>query len=97
MANTVVGIRFKSAGKKYYFDPQGISFEMCDKVVVETIRGYELGEVIENTKDVEDSELIEETTESKKTARILKIGKETLSILCTKNQCILCLRSEQKS
>jgi len=58
MANTVVGIRFKSAGKKYYFDPQGISFEMCDKVVVETIRGYELGEVIENTKDVEDSELI---------------------------------------
>jgi len=58
MANTVVGIRFKSAGKKYYFDPQGISLEMYDKVVVETIRGYELGEVIEANKDVEDSELI---------------------------------------
>lgn len=58
MANTVVGIRFKSAGKKYYFDPQGIELQMYDKVVVETIRGYELGEVIEDSKDVEDSELI---------------------------------------
>lgn len=58
MANTVVGIRFKSAGKKYYFDPQQLSLQMYEKVVVETIRGYELGEVIEAVKEVEDSELI---------------------------------------
>ena len=58
MANTVVGIRFKAVGKKYYFDPQGLELNMYDKVVVETVRGFELGEVIENTKEVDDSELI---------------------------------------
>lgn len=58
MANTVVGIRFKKAGKKYYFDPQQFDLKKQDKVVVETIRGYELGEVIEDIKTVEDAEII---------------------------------------
>ena len=58
MANTVVGIRFKSVGKKYYFDPQDFDLKMYDKVVVETIRGFEMGEVIEQIKEVDDSELI---------------------------------------
>lgn len=58
MANTVVGIRFKAVGKKYYFDPKDFKLEMYDKVVVETVRGYELGEVIEGVKTVEDSEII---------------------------------------
>jgi cell fate regulator YaaT (PSP1 superfamily) len=58
MANTVVGIRFKAVGKKYYFDPKGLELNMYDKVVVETVRGYELGEVIEQVKEVADSELI---------------------------------------
>lgn len=58
MANTVVGIRFKTAGKKYYFDPKNLDINVSDKVVVETIRGYELGEVIENIKTVEDKEII---------------------------------------
>ncbi len=58
MANTVVGIRFKRVGKKYYFDPGKFDVKMYDKVVVETIRGYEMGEVIEDIKEVADSELI---------------------------------------
>lgn len=58
MANTVVGIRFKTAGKKYYFDPQNLEVKQGDKVVVETIRGYELGEVIEDIKTVDDKEII---------------------------------------
>jgi len=58
MPNTVVGIRFKAVGKKYYFDPAGFDVLMNDKVVVETIRGIELGEVIENIKTIEDSEII---------------------------------------
>lgn len=58
MANKVVGIRFKKAGKKYYFDPQDINVDLFDKVVVETIRGIELGEVIEAQKEIEDSEII---------------------------------------
>ena len=58
MANTVVGIRFKRVGKKYYFNPGDFDLKMYDKCVVETIRGYEMGEVIEDIKEVEDSELI---------------------------------------
>ncbi len=58
MANTVVGIRFKAVGKKYYFDPKEFKLNMYDKVVVETVRGYELGEVIEGIKEVTDDELI---------------------------------------
>ncbi|MCF7925662.1 MAG: stage 0 sporulation protein [Candidatus Izimaplasma sp.] len=58
MANTVVGIRFKPVGKKYYFDPNDISLDLYDKVVVETVRGIELGEVIEEQKEIKDSEVI---------------------------------------
>lgn len=58
MANTVVGIRFKAVGKKYYFDPKDFDLKMYDKVVVETVRGFEMGEVIENIKEVQDEELI---------------------------------------
>lgn len=58
MANTVVGIRFKAVGKKYYFDPKDFDLKMYDKVVVETVRGYEMGEVIEGVKEVLDEELI---------------------------------------
>ena len=58
MANTVVGIRFKAVGKKYYFDPKDFDLNMYDKVVVETVRGFEMGEVIEGIKEVDDDELI---------------------------------------
>ena len=58
MANRVVGIRFKAVGKKYYFDPAGFDVLLNDKVVVETVRGIELGEVIEKVKEIEDSEII---------------------------------------
>jgi len=58
MSNTVVGIRFKAVGKKYYFDPAGFDVVINDKVVVETVRGIELGEVIENVKMIEDTEII---------------------------------------
>jgi len=42
----IVGIRFKKAGKVYYFDPAGIDLEVNDPVVVKTTRGLELGHVV---------------------------------------------------
>ncbi len=57
MSKKVVGVRFKNAGKKYYFDPNEFTYELGDKVVVETIRGLELGEIMETTKTVDDEEL----------------------------------------
>lgn len=42
----IVGVRFKKASKIYYFDPAGLNLEINDYVVVETIRGLELGQVV---------------------------------------------------
>jgi len=41
-----VGVRFKRNGKIYYFDPSGIELKVGDKVIVETARGLEMGEVV---------------------------------------------------
>jgi len=55
----IVGIRFRRAGKVYYFDPTGIDLEVNDYVVVKTTRGLELGQVIIAPKQVLDSEVTE--------------------------------------
>lgn len=55
----VIGIRFKSAGKIYYFDPSGVIAGINEWVVVETGRGPELGKVVVAPKQVLDSELTE--------------------------------------
>lgn len=41
----ICGVRFKNVGKIYYFDPKNIEFKVGDKVIVETARGVELGEI----------------------------------------------------
>jgi len=42
----VIGVRFRHAGKVYFFSPEGIKFHMGDAAVVDTARGPELGEVV---------------------------------------------------
>ncbi len=56
----VARIQFKPVGKKYYFSPNGLSLNNLDKVVVETIRGIELGTVIGNVIDIDEKELVSE-------------------------------------
>jgi len=53
----IVGIRFKKAGKVYYFDPVGIDLEVNDYVVVKTTRGLELGYVVIAPRQVLVSEV----------------------------------------
>ena len=55
----VVGIRFKPAGKVYYFDPKGIKLDIQDGVIVETARGMEFGTVVIEPKKVEDIEVVQ--------------------------------------
>jgi cell fate regulator YaaT (PSP1 superfamily) len=62
----IVGIRFKRAGKVYYFDPIGVILNVCDYVVVQTARGVELGQVTISPKQVLASEV---TTELKPIVR----------------------------
>lgn len=53
----IVGVRFKSTGKVYYFDPNGMRFEKGDYVVVETARGHECGEVAIANREVDEETL----------------------------------------
>ena len=51
----IIGVRFKPTGKIYYFDPNSFEVNRGDFVVVETSRGIEYGEVMQGTKEVEES------------------------------------------
>ncbi len=54
----VVGIRFKPAGKIYYFDPDDIDLEAGDSVILETARGVECGQVVVKPKSVSEEEIV---------------------------------------
>src|SRR5213082_1655335 len=54
---TIVGIRFRPAGRIYYFDPQGQSYTNGQFVIVETVRGVEAGRVVIASKKLAESEL----------------------------------------
>jgi cell fate regulator YaaT (PSP1 superfamily) len=56
----IVGVRFKRAGKVYYFDPAGVNLKVYDYVVVQTARGVELGQVTIAPKQVLASEVTAE-------------------------------------
>lgn len=55
---TVVGVRFKKAGKVYYFDPDDIDVKFNDFVVVETARGIEFGHVVVGPKEISEEEIV---------------------------------------
>ena len=54
----VVGVRFKNAGKIYYFDPVDFEIEKNIDVVVETARGLEYGKIVVGPKEIEEEKLI---------------------------------------
>lgn len=53
----VVGVRFKDAGKIYYFTYGDLVLTPGDKVIVETVRGLEFGEVVVGPKEVSESDM----------------------------------------
>lgn len=55
----VIGVRFRKAGKIYYFDPNDFEIEKGQFVIVETARGIEYGSVIMGLKEIEDEEVIQ--------------------------------------
>ena len=54
----VVGVRFKKAGKIYYFDPETTEYSYGQHVIVETSRGMEFGTVVIPNRDVNDDDII---------------------------------------
>ena len=54
---TIIGVRFKKAGKIYYFGPGNLEINQGDQVIVETARGMECGLTVIGPREVEDSQI----------------------------------------
>ena len=54
----VAGVKFKTAGKIYYFDPEELEVQLGDSVIVETARGMEFGMVAMEITEVDESEVV---------------------------------------
>lgn len=54
----VVGVRFKKAGKVYYFDPTDLKIDKGTYVIVETARGVEFGECVIGEKEVSEEDIV---------------------------------------
>ena len=53
----VIGVRFRQAGKIYFFSPGKLHIRKGDKVIVETARGVEFGSVVNGPREVRDEEI----------------------------------------
>lgn len=51
---TIVGVRIKNSGKLFYFSPANVWPKRGDKVIVETVRGVVMGEVVLDLKKIDD-------------------------------------------
>ncbi len=54
----VIGVRFKEVGKIYYFSPGGQKIEEGTKVIVETARGVECGDVVISNREIPDNNIV---------------------------------------
>ena len=55
----IIGVRFRTAGKVYYFDPKNMEIKRGQHVIVETARGTEYGHVVVGTKEVAREEVVQ--------------------------------------
>ena len=55
----VIGVRFRNAGKVYYFSPGDFEISQGDHVIVETARGVEYGYVVLGVKEVEEDKIVQ--------------------------------------
>ena len=79
----VIGVRFRGGGKVYYFDPDGVELKREDQVIVETVRGIEIGTVLLVDKEISDDEvpgpikkIMRKATEEDKKKAVKNIEKE---------------------
>ena len=55
----IIGVRFQTAGKVYYFDPKNLEIKRGDHVIVETARGMEYGHVVMGSREVENENVVQ--------------------------------------
>lgn len=66
----VAGVRFKNAGKVYYFDPDQLDVQLNDSVIVETARGLEFGTVTMEVTEIREEDVVQPLK------KIIRIAKE---------------------
>ena len=84
----IVGIRFKSVGKIYYFDPCGMLLKKDDRVIVETVRGQEIGTVVKEVSQPETVSVVAEQVAAVTPSEVLEtvnIEKHSIIVASTPN------------
>ncbi len=92
----VIGVRFKSAGKIYYFDPGEFEFENGDFAIVETVRGVEYGHVVIAPREVTEKEIVKPLKQVIRKANKKDMKKEEENKQKEKEAFQLCLQKIQK-
>lgn len=54
----ITGVRFRRAGKIYYFDPEDLELQIGDRIIVETSRGIECGRIVMPPREVDEKEVV---------------------------------------
>ena len=92
----VIGVRFRSAGKIYFFDPLQFDIKKGEHVIVETARGIEFGTVVSAPKEVEDDKVIQPLKPVLRIATEKDIQQEAANKLKEKEAFKLCLEKIRK-
>ena len=92
----VVGVRFRTAGKIYFFDPLKFEIKRGDHVIVETARGIEFGTAVSDVKEVEDDKVIQPLKPVLRIANQRDIEQEVSNKQKEKDAYKVCLEKIQK-
>lgn len=93
---TVIGVRFRRAGKVYFFDPGEIAMTRGQHVIVETARGVEYGEVILGNREVEDEKVVQPLKPVIRAATVEDDKKEAENRVKEKEAFRICLEKIKK-
>ncbi len=93
---TVIGVRFRTGGKVYYFGPGDMEINSGDHVIVETARGIEYGYVVLGNREVEDSKVIQPLKSVIRLATEEDRGKEENNRRKEKEAFVICQEKIQK-
>ncbi len=92
----VIGVRFRTAGKIYYFDPLKFEIKKGDHVIVETARGIEFGTVVMPPKEVEEEKVVQPLKPVLRLATEKDMEQEAANKLKEKDAYKICLEKIQK-
>ena len=91
----IIGVRFREAGKIYYFDPAGIECSAGEDVIVKTARGSEIGRVVVPNKLVKSADIVLPLRELERKATKQDIERHERNIELEKEAYKICLKKIQ--